>query len=101
MFNNSRNDGLVRSTPRFFMLVMTTATFALGIIALVLETSLAYQQFTLEVIPSSSSLWSARRTNVIMAVGATIACTIVSTSSFPLPLPLPVAAEISLPSWLT
>ncbi|KAH9956019.1 hypothetical protein BC827DRAFT_1234415 [Russula dissimulans] len=58
------------------MLVMTTATFALGITALVLETSLAYQQFALELIPSSRSLWSARRTNVIMAVGATIACVI-------------------------
>jgi len=71
-----RNDGLLRSTPRLFMLVMTTAMFALGTIALVLETSLAYQQFALEVVPSSSSLWSTRRTNIIMAVGATIACII-------------------------
>jgi hypothetical protein len=67
-----RNDGMVRSVPRLFMLVVSTATFALGLIALVLETSLAFQQFAHQLSPSSGSLWSPRRTNVVVAVCATI-----------------------------
>ncbi|KAI9449525.1 hypothetical protein F5148DRAFT_1247327 [Russula earlei] len=70
-----RNDGLrLRATPRLFMLVVTTAMFALGFIALVLETSLAYQQFTLLLRPSRGSLWSTSKTNTVTAVGSTIAC---------------------------
>jgi len=60
------------------MLIVTTATFALGLIALVLETSLAFQQFGRELSPSSSSLWSTRRTNVVAAVCATITYLVVS-----------------------
>jgi hypothetical protein len=67
------------------MLVATTALFGLGLIALVLDTSLAYQQFTREIGlfgSSSGSLWSTRRTNITTSVGATITCIIVSPSIF-------------------
>jgi len=55
--------------------------FALGIIALALDTSLTYQQFTLDLSPTSGALWSPRRTNVVAATGATIICAIVSEAS--------------------
>jgi len=74
-----RKGGLLRSAPRLFMLVATTALFGLGLIALVLDTTLAYQQFTREIglfASSSGSLWSTRRTNITTAVGATITCII-------------------------
>jgi len=71
-----RNGGLLRSAPRLFMLIVTTAMFALGIIALALDTSLTYQQFTLDLSPTSGALWSPRRTNVVAATGATIICAI-------------------------
>jgi len=58
------------------MLVATTAMFALGLIALVLNTELSYQQFTLILDSSSRSLWSARRTSITTAVGATLVCAI-------------------------
>ena len=67
------------------MLVVTTTMFALGLAALVLQTSLAYQQFTLTFNPSSTSLWSPRYTDVITAVGAIIACIIVRSPFFPTP----------------
>ena len=60
------------------MFIVTTAMFALGIIALALDTSLTYQQFTFDLSPTSGALWSPRRTNVVAATGATIICTIVS-----------------------
>ena len=91
----SRNDGVLRSVPRLFMLVVSTATFALGLVVLVLETSLAFQQFAHQLSPSSSSLWSAHRTNVIAAVCATITYLVVSRDnlfrSHPLsPSPFPI-----------
>jgi hypothetical protein len=60
------------------MLVVTTTMFTLGLIAIVLETSLAFQQFTQELNPTSSSLWSTRRTNAVVAVCATITYIVVS-----------------------
>jgi hypothetical protein len=66
-----------------FMLIMITVMFALGIIALALNTSLTYQQFTFDLSPTSGMLWSPRHTNTIMATGATIICTIVSGASPP------------------
>lgn len=72
------------------MLVVSTATFALGLVALVLETSLAFQQFAHQLSPSSSSLWSARRTKVIAAVCATITYLVVRATRFPLPSPFPI-----------
>ena len=69
---------MLRSVPRLFMLVISTATFALGLIALVLETSLAFQQFAHELGSSSGSLWSPRRTNVVVAVCTTITYFVVS-----------------------
>jgi len=62
------------------MLVATTAMFALVLMALVLDTSLGFQQFARELSSfgsSGGSLWSTRRINVTTAVGATIACIIV------------------------
>ncbi|KAI0273915.1 hypothetical protein BGY98DRAFT_997810 [Russula aff. rugulosa BPL654] len=69
------NNGVLRSAPRLFMLVVSTLTFVLGLIALVLETSLAFQNFARELSSSSSSslsLWSTHRTNTVVALCATI-----------------------------
>jgi len=68
-----RHGRLRHSTPRLAMLVVTTTMFALGLIALVLQTSLSYQQFARLFSSSSTSLWSAHRTGVVTAVVATIA----------------------------
>ena len=46
--------------------------FMLGLIALVLETALGLQQIQLFLDPTSGGIWSSTRTNVIIAVGATI-----------------------------
>ena len=72
------NNDVLRSAPRLFMLVVSTSTFALGLIALVLETSLAFQNFAREVGSKSSSLWSTHRTNVVVALCATITYLVVS-----------------------
>ncbi|KAI0300032.1 hypothetical protein B0F90DRAFT_1817829 [Multifurca ochricompacta] len=64
--------GLSSSPPRIFMLGMTTFMFILGLIALVLETVLGFQQMKLFLDPTSSGIWSSSRTNVVIAVGATI-----------------------------
>ncbi|KAI9439094.1 hypothetical protein H4582DRAFT_2098305 [Lactarius indigo] len=64
---------LLRSTPRLAMLTATSTMFALGLIALVLQTSLRYQKFAQLFDSSNTSLWSARRTGVVTAVVATIA----------------------------
>ena len=50
----------------------TTFMFILGIIALVLETTLGFQQMQLFLNPDASGVWSSYRTNVVIAVGATI-----------------------------
>ena len=60
------------------MLIVTTAMFALGLIALVFNTQLSYQQFTFDFDPSGGQLWSPRRTSITTAVGATLTCMIVS-----------------------
>jgi hypothetical protein len=75
-----RNGRLPRSTQRIVMLAVTTTMFALGLIALVLQTSLSYQQFAQMFSSSSTSLWSAHRIGVVTAVIATIARIIVSAS---------------------
>ncbi|KAH9053133.1 hypothetical protein EDB87DRAFT_1711764 [Lactarius vividus] len=65
--------GLTSSRPRMFMFGITTFMFVLGIIALVLETSLGFQQFqTFYVSPSYvlESGWSVYRINVAFAVEA-------------------------------
>ena len=46
--------------------------FALGLIALVLETALEFQQMKLFLDPTSDGIWSSTNTNIIIAVGATI-----------------------------
>jgi hypothetical protein len=74
----SRNDGVLRSAPRLFMLVVSNVTFVLGLIALVLETSLAFQNFARELSSPNSSLWSTHRTNVVVALCATITYLVVS-----------------------
>ncbi|KAH8991485.1 hypothetical protein EDB86DRAFT_2933344 [Lactarius hatsudake] len=63
---------LLRSTPRLAMLTATSTMFALGLITLVLQTSLRYQQFAHLFDSSNASLWSAHRTGVVSAVVATI-----------------------------
>jgi hypothetical protein len=68
-----RNGRLPRSTPRLIMLTVTSTMFALGLIALVLQTSLSYQHFDGLFNSSSTTLWSAHRTGVVTAVVATIA----------------------------
>jgi hypothetical protein len=75
-----------------FMLVVTTAMFALGLIALVLDTTLAYQQIAVGLGSASGSSggskpWSARLVNVATAIGAIIVCAIVSVQP-PTPPPL-------------
>ena len=62
------------------MLTVTTSMFALGLIALVLQTSLSYQQFAQMFSSSGTSLWSTYRIGVVTAVIATIARIIVSAS---------------------
>jgi len=54
------------------MFGITTFMFALGLIALVLETAFGFQQMQLFLDPSSPGVWSSYHTNVIIAVGATI-----------------------------
>ena len=46
--------------------------FMLGLIALVLETALDFQQMKLFIDPTSGGIWSSTNTNIITAVGATI-----------------------------
>ena len=60
------------SRPRMVMFGVTTFMFVLGIIALVLETALGFQQMRLFLDPSASNVWSSYHTNIIIAVGATI-----------------------------
>src|ERR1700677_2930019 len=67
-----RKPGFTSSTPRMFMFGTTTFMFILGIIALVLETTLGFQQMQLFLNPDASGVWSSYRTNVVIAVGATI-----------------------------
>ena len=54
------------------MFGITTFMFILGIIVMVLETALGFQQMQLFLDPMSGNVWSSNRTNVIIAVGATI-----------------------------
>jgi len=61
------------SRSKMFLLGITTSMFILGIIALVLETTLEFQQMRLFLDPAANSIWSSYRTNVINAVGSTIA----------------------------
>ncbi|KAH9052597.1 hypothetical protein EDB87DRAFT_1692128 [Lactarius vividus] len=70
-----RNPGFTSSRPRMVMFGITTFMFAMGIIALVLEIALRFQQnqyFAGTVTVSSGNIWSTYRTNVIFAVDATI-----------------------------
>ncbi|KAI0259765.1 hypothetical protein BC834DRAFT_600802 [Gloeopeniophorella convolvens] len=67
-----RKPGFLSSTPRLFMFGITTFMFLLSIIALALETALGLQQIILQLNPTSGGIWSSSRTNVIIAVGATI-----------------------------
>lgn len=64
--------GFLSSRPRIFMFSITTFMFILGLIALVLETALGFQQIKLFLDPTSGGIWSSTDTNIIIAVGATI-----------------------------
>jgi hypothetical protein len=54
------------------MLGITTLMFILGLVALVLETALGFQQMHLILDQTSGGIWSSTRTNIIIAIGATI-----------------------------
>jgi hypothetical protein len=54
------------------MFSITTFMFVLGLVALVLETALGFQQIQLFLDPTSGGIWSSNHSNVIIAVGATI-----------------------------
>jgi hypothetical protein len=54
------------------MFAVTAFMFALGLITLVLEMALGFQQIQLLLDPTSGGIWSSTQTNVIIAVGATI-----------------------------
>lgn len=54
------------------MFSTTTFMFILGLIALVLETALEFQQMESLLDPASGGIWSSTNTNIIIAVGATI-----------------------------
>lgn len=54
------------------MFGITTFMFVLGLIALVLDTTLGFQQMQLLLDSTSSGIWSSTKTNIIIAVGATI-----------------------------
>jgi hypothetical protein len=55
-----------------FMFGITTFTFVLGIIELVLSLSVEFQQGQLFLNRSDQNVWSSYKTNVILAVAATI-----------------------------
>jgi hypothetical protein len=65
-----------------FMFGITTFMFVLGIIALVLETAFGFQQMQLFLDPTAGNVWSSARTNVIIAVGATITRLMVRSARF-------------------
>jgi hypothetical protein len=64
--------GFTSSSPRMFMFGITTFTFVLGIIELVLSLSVEFQQGQLFLNRSDQNVWSSYKTNVILAVAATI-----------------------------
>jgi hypothetical protein len=65
------------------MFGITTFMFVLGIIALVLETALGFQQMQLFLNPSGTNVWSSYHINVIIAVGGTITRLMVRSHSIP------------------
>jgi len=54
------------------MFGITTFMFVLGLIALVLSTTLGFQQMQLLLDSTSGEIWSSTKTNIIIAVGATM-----------------------------
>ncbi|KAI9439104.1 hypothetical protein H4582DRAFT_2075759 [Lactarius indigo] len=64
--------GFTSSRPRMFMFGITTFMFALGIIALVLETALSFQLLQFFLDPTNGNLWSTYHLNVVFAVESTI-----------------------------
>ena len=67
------------------MFGITTFMFVLGIILLVLETALGFQQMQLFLDPTAGNVWSSYRTNVINAVGATFTRLMVRLHDVPIP----------------
>ncbi|KAI9433493.1 hypothetical protein H4582DRAFT_2101524 [Lactarius indigo] len=64
-----RKPGFTLSRPRMVMFGITTFMFAMGIIALVLEMALGFQQYQYS---TRGNVWSPYHTNVVFAVGITI-----------------------------
>ncbi|KAH9979594.1 hypothetical protein BGW80DRAFT_1279152 [Lactifluus volemus] len=72
-----RNGGaILRSIPRLFMLIITSAMFILGLVTIVLNTSLEYQQFKRSFSQPGGSPWPIHSTSVITAVSAATSCVI-------------------------
>jgi hypothetical protein len=70
-----------------FMFGTTTFMFILGIITLALQTTLGFQQMQLLLNPDASGVWSPYRTNVVIAVEASITRLMVSPQCCLLPSP--------------
>ena len=68
-----------------FMFGITTFMFFLGIITLVLETALGFQEMQLFLDPTAGNVWSSYRTNIIIAVGATFTRLMVRLHDSPIP----------------
>jgi hypothetical protein len=81
--SNRRNGGaILRSIPRLFMLIITSAMFILGLVTIVLNTSLEYQQFKRSFSQPGGSPWPIHSTSVITAVSAATSCVIVRNDFF-------------------
>ncbi|KAI9450474.1 hypothetical protein BJY52DRAFT_1356565 [Lactarius psammicola] len=67
-----RKPSFTSSRPRMFMFGITTFAFVLGIISLVLEKALGFQQMQLFLDPTADGVWSSDRITVVFTVEATI-----------------------------
>jgi hypothetical protein len=76
--------GFTSSPPRMFMFGITTFMFILGIIALVLRDNSRVSANAVVAQPGRHGVWSSYRTNVVIAVGATITRLMVRSHCCPL-----------------
>jgi hypothetical protein len=67
-----RRPGCLSSPASVCMFGITTFMFVLGLVALVLDSTPGFQQMQLLLDSTSSGIWSSTKTNIIIAVGATI-----------------------------
>jgi hypothetical protein len=79
ILSRRNGSGILRSIPRLFMLIITSAMFILGLVTIVLKTSLEYQQFTRFFSQPGGSPWPIHSISIITAVSAATSCVIVRT----------------------